>query len=264
MPKIIFHYKTAPADPKKFGPGKVFKSLTSKEFDSFNTNILGLGDITSNGEYVQALSTILDLGNFTNFCNQIDSQIVVPEFIDRFLKWLFLEIKHVSKVDEKNGQVLLWNDLPFFAKFLGDGILLLWDVRGTGRDQNMLINIANRMLAVTQAYKTHFYPEIKRQMAKPPDTLRCGIARGQIISIGNGEDYIGNCINVSSRLQKILTLSFAISRRGFEIPNDTGIGKFLVAKKHKIRGIGEEELIYILKSEFDQLSDVDKKLFQDV
>lgn len=264
MPKINFHYKTAPADPAKFGPGKVFKSLTSKEFDSFNTSILGLGDVSSNGEYIQALSVILDLGNFTDFCNQIDSQIVVPEFMDRFLKWLFHEIKQVSKVEEKNGQVLLWNDLPFYAKFLGDGILLLWDVRGTGRDQNMLINIANRMLAVTQAYKKDFYPEIKRQMAKPPNILRCGIARGQIISIGNGEDFIGNCINVSSRLQKILSLSFAISRRGFELPPDSGLGKFLVTKRYRIRGIGEEELIYVLRNEFDQLTDNEKKLFLDV
>ena len=111
-----------------------------------------------------------------------------------------------------------------------------------------------------------FLPYIEKRVSKPPIRLRCGISRGQIISVGNSEDYVGSCINISARLQKVNQLSFAVSRRGFDFSRNKkhAIVKLLTLKKFPIRGIGSDELIYVRKDEFDQLSKEEKKIFTDM
>src|ERR1700687_748845 len=66
--------------------------LPIRQFKRFNADILGLGKISQEGEYMEALAAMFDLEGFTMFCNQIDPHLVVPEFLDSFLKWLFEQI----------------------------------------------------------------------------------------------------------------------------------------------------------------------------
>jgi hypothetical protein len=263
MSKITFKYRSTPANAKKYGEGYRFPTITKKEFNAFNSNILGLGDLTSGGGYVQALSAMLDLQGFTDFCNQVDSHIVIPEFMDKYLNWMFEKLKTISVAEEKESDIQLWNELPFYAKFLGDGVLLLWDTTKLTKNWNSLFNVVYGLLNITEAYKKEFYPEIKKHVSKPPHILRCGVARGQIISIGNGEDYVGSCINIAARLQKIPALSFATSRRGFPFTKskDHPLNKLLIPKMYKIRGVGEDELIYILKDEYEGLTSSEKNFF---
>ena len=89
-----------------------------------------------------------------------------------------------------------------------------------------------------------------------------GIARGQVLSVGDGNDFVGPCINMAARLQKLGSMSFAISRRGFD-PKEcfTNIQKQLVLKKLPIRGVGEDEPVLLRKKEFAALSDEEKVLF---
>ena len=91
------------------------------------------------------------------------------------------------------------------------------------------------------------------------------MARGMVVSVGNGEDYVGPCINTAARLQKLSSLTFCISRRGFDIeknmPRETA-SKYIL-KSVPVRGIGECELVWIRKDEFDRLHDEEKKLFQE-
>src|SRR3982751_2685772 len=100
--------------------------ISDADFRSFNASLLGLGDISADGKYFEALAAIFDLEGFTSFTNQIDPHLVIPEFLNEFLTWLFDAISAQLKreVDE---EVILWGELPFFAKFLGDGVLFLWD-----------------------------------------------------------------------------------------------------------------------------------------
>jgi class 3 adenylate cyclase len=94
--------------------------------------------------------------------------------------------------------------------------------------------------------------------------LRCGIARGQIISIGDGNDYVGSCINLASRLQKLSQLTFAISRRGFDLSEEKyKPWKYFVLKKVELRGIGKEELVYVKEHEFDALRAAERKLLKE-
>jgi class 3 adenylate cyclase len=244
--------------------GRKLNSLSKEDFESFNSNILGLGDISQDGNILQALVAIFDLEGFTEFFNQIDPHIVVPEFLSKFLSWLFGEISAIVKLKEEDTKILMRANLPFFAKFLGDGILFIWDARQIV-DHKSIGNFVIALRIICNKYISEFLPKIKNDFAKPPIKLRCGIARGQIISIGNGYDFVGPCINVASRLQKLGNLSFAFSRRGFDIEKimrPIAQEKFIL-KKISIRGIGEEELVYIARKEFDDLSPKEKKLFKD-
>jgi hypothetical protein len=243
--------------------GFTHNSLSKKDFQSFNSSILGLGDISKDGTNIQALAAIFDLEGFTSFFNQPDPHIVVPEYLSIFLDWLFKEISDKIKKDDENENITIWGSLPFFAKFLGDGILFIWDtsysLSAIGIGNNILI-----LHRICKKYTSDLLPTVRKKAVKIPLRLRCGIARGQIMSIGNGQDFVGPCINIASRLQKISQLSFAFSARGVDI--EKGMSpenrKLYILKKMKVRGIGDE-LIYFDKSEFESLSSKEKKLFRE-
>lgn len=241
--------------------GFTYNSLSKKDFQSFNSSILGLGNISNDGTNIQALAAIFDLENFTSFFNQPDPHIVVPEYLSIFLDWCFKEISNKFKKDDENENITIWGSLPFFAKFLGDGILFIWDT-SYSMGVNGICNIIITLHDICTEYSSDLLPIVRRKAAKIPLRLRCGIARGQIMSIGNGQDFVGPCINIASRLQKISQLSFAFSSRGVDI--EKGMSpenrELYILKKMKVRGIGDE-LIYFDKNEFESLSSKEKKLF---
>ena len=244
------------------GEKTTIEVLDNKEFNKFNPQVLGLGDISLRSTQVEAIAAVFDLSGFTHFCTQVDPHLSVPEYLSRFLNWLFNEMKkdfvQKSYPDGKE----LWADLPFLAKFLGDGVLFLWDCNNMNGVENC--NIVISLKNICDNYLNRFYPKIKKVVVDPPNILRCGVARGRVFSVGNGEDYVGPCINIASRLQKFSLLTFCFSRRGFDFDEDM-IKKWaseFVVKSVSIRGIGENELICVLKSEFDNLPKKEKELFR--
>ncbi|MEI7899140.1 MAG: hypothetical protein WCK89_02735 [bacterium] len=266
MPHISFTYSRVTADPAQYGHGIAFSALSKAEFATFNPAVLGLGDLSCDSKNMQALAAFFDLEGFTDFCGQVDPHLVIPEFLTRYLNWLFQALAEEFRESTDADTVKLWGCLPFYVKFMGDGILFLWDTDRcngfTGK-----VNIANSLLTITDAYTRHFLVDIRKAVSNPPKILRCGIALGQITSIGGGADYVGPCINVASRLQKLSSLSFAVSRRGFDLsesPASEGqLRSFLVLKQTELRGIGLEELVYIRKDEFATLSASEKKELRD-
>jgi class 3 adenylate cyclase len=264
MAKLEFTYTRVPADEKKYGKGYAFLSVTEKEFSSFDSNALGIGDVSSDGKYVQALAAIYDLQGFTSFCNQVDSHLVIPEFLQRFVDWLFSTLTERVKEGVADGKVTLWSPLPFYTKFLGDGVLLLWDAEMLRADKIALFNIVDWLHQVSAMYTKEFIRIISKHVSNPPPVLRCGVARGQVISIGNGSDYVGSCINVASRLQKLSGLLFAVSRRGMDFSTaPSPFLKSLVLKKVELRGVGGEELVYVIPKEFNELAPKEKLLFKE-
>ena len=106
---------------------------------------------------------------------------------------------------------------------------------------------------------------MNKMIVSPPPKLRCGIARGIVYSVGDSNDFVGPCINMSARLQKLDSLTFCFSRRGIDpAVLDPNYAKLFVVKKVNIRGIGTEELVCILKREYDSLSDAESNGFIDV
>jgi class 3 adenylate cyclase len=228
----------------------------------FNPDVLGLGDIGSPSVQVEALAAMFDLSGFTNFCSQVDPHLAVPEYLSRFLDWLFAEIKKGFVKERDEEETILWASLPFLAKFLGDGVLFLWDTRNMGGAE--ICNVVTSLWEICGNYVRGFYPLIKKAVVQPPKVLRCGVSRGMVFSVGNGEDYVGPCINIAARLQKLSSLTFCLSRRGFDIekhmPEETA-AKY-VLKSVSLRGIGENELVWVRKEEFDNLESEEKALLR--
>jgi class 3 adenylate cyclase len=237
-------------------------ALSLIEFQSFNSALLGLGNISKESEPVEALAAIFDLEGFTSFCSQIDPQLVIPDYLSRFLEWLFETIGKEFQIEESKSHALLWARLPFFAKFMGDGVLFLWDTKYSD-NQADIGNIVVCLKDICDKYKTEFLPSIHLDIDRPPVRLRCGLARGQILSIGDGKDYVGPCINMASRLQKIESLSFAFPRKGFDIQKCFNLerqAEFMTIRA-PVRGVGDGENIVVLKSEWAGLNDKEKDQF---
>lgn len=254
----------------------IFVQLVNASLDGFSPRLLSLGDLKTPSKPVDVLAVLFDLEGFTTFTRQVDPQLTVPSFVSDFLDWLFDTIKGELAFDAK--QQLLWAELPFFSKFMGDGVLFLWKLdldRIVGIDPNQpadkirsqiqefLTNIVASLLEVCDKYDL-FLKRARTQHVDPPTRLRCGMARGTVIPIGRGTDFVGPCINIAARLQKFNDLSFAFSARGIDA---SGFGpdyrdKF-VKKRVSIRGIGDNELIYVPKEEVAKLPADVQALFRD-
>jgi len=253
MAKLDLQYKRVP-----IGGGLSQNSLSVEDFQKFNASILGLGDIERKGTYCQTLVAFFDLEGFTNFANQVDAHLVIPDFLARYLSWLFSAIADEFKEGEKSGRVRIWGSLPFFAKFLGDGVLFLWNTDLSGGESGIR-NIVRELHKITGRYSKECLPDVRKHVSKPSSRLRCGVARGQIVAVGNGHDFVGPSLNIASRLQKLSSLSFAVSRRGIDLSK---IKRF-VLKRVELQGIGDQELVYVLKSEFNKLPLKERKLFKE-
>lgn len=258
-------------------PAKGIQVVLDDDLTKFNVRLLNIGDLKAPSQSVEVLSVVFDLEGFTQFIKQVDPQLTIPHFISDFFSWLFRTV--VETLVDHDQENTLWAELPFFSKFLGDGILFLWkiDMRkivalGATIDSNQmhehlqrfLCNIIASLYNFCQRYPL-FLKEVKSKYIEPPPRLRCGIARGSVFPIGNDRDYIGPCINVSSRLQKFHNLSFAFSARGIDASGfNIAFEQIFVQKRVMIRGIGENELVYIVKGEFAALSEDEKAFFSDL
>lgn len=231
-------------------------ALRKSIFKKFGPSILGLEDILANKETFEALAVIVDLKDFTVFCDQRDPHLVVPRFVKSFLEWLFKKLSDELLIEAVGDKVVLWSHLPFFGKFLGDGVLFLWDVTDIGCEAKR--SIVQSFDVICDDYETKFLPSLKKHISTPPPKLRCGIAQGQVTSIANGGDFVGLCINIASRLQKLAdgSFSFAFTQKGLELEagTDWHESRDFRLIKIPIRGMSKDERIYVLNSEFRKLS----------
>ena len=237
--------------------------LTNGEIlKKFNPSTLDLGDISSPSQEIGTIAAVFDLSSFTQFCNQVDAHLAIPKFLNDFLDWLFSRIRIGLTNENTGGPETLWAEPPILSKFLGDGVLLLWNTRNM--TERSICRIVATFYDICRAYQQQFYPQICTVVDKPPSILRCGLARGKVFSIGNGKDYVGHCINTASRLSGLRFLSFCFHPRGISVQeympeeyNSTFIKKYL-----SIRGVGENELVWVIKEEFDRLPEESKELFR--
>ena len=174
---------------------------------------------------------------------------------------MFDKVKMGLTAANYSDRKVLWAELPFLSKFLGDGMLFLWSTRDM--NEKVICDIVSTLYEICISYRQQFYPRIARAVASPPNVLRCGIARGRVFSVGNGRDYVGHCINLASRLQKLSLLTFCFPRRGFDVPMQMrgDLREKVVEKRVAIRGIWDSDLVWVLKDEFDNLPDREKALF---
>jgi class 3 adenylate cyclase len=225
----------------------------------FDPTMLDLGDLSVPCQEKEALVAVFDLTGFTRFCNQVDAYLAIPRFLSDFLDWIFTNIRQRITEKSVSGNAL-WAELPMMVKFLGDGLLILWNTRRMTEDQ--LCRIATSLLEVTRAYRRDFYPRMSAVVDKPPAVLRCAVARGKVFSVGGGKDYVGHCLNNASRLSH-LGFSFCFPHRGFQV-REYLPAKYLqifVLKSVCIRGVGDDELVWLVREEFERLPPENKAMF---
>lgn len=235
-----------------------------RDLRKFNSKVLGLGSISTKSRMIDALAAVFDLSGFTTFCGQTDPHLSMPDFLQRFLDWLFGEIKKELSQRRFRQGVMLRADLPFFAKFTGDGVLFLWNTENM--EMKNICNILVALRNVSNRYSNIFVPVTKKDLSDIPKSLRCGAARGIVCTVGNGEDYVGSCINIASRLQKLSSLQFCFLKKGIDY--EDGMVKETACnyavKSVKIRGVGRNELVVIRIPDFEKLGKRDRAIFKDV
>jgi len=219
---------------------------------------------SARSEPTDAVAAVFDLAGFTNFCRQIEPHLSVPYYLNAFLTWLMSQLREEMLQAELKGGMRLWCPLPFFVKFLGDGLLVLWNSEEMNDAARR--NVVVEMVRICEKYATDFLPKVRGKIVEPPPKLRCGLARGTVFSVGEGEDYVGSCINMAARVQELPGISFCFNRRGFEIEASDAVKFFregIVVKQVSIRGIGEHELVCLLRSEAESLAPKDRKIYKD-
>lgn len=237
---------------------------TRRNLKRFNAKVLGIGDVSQRSVQREAIAAMFDLEGFTNFCRQVDPHLSIPKFLSEFLDWLFEAVKKELIQKRYRAGCLLYTDLPFFAKFTGDGILFLWDSSELSVAE--ICNVAVSLENICRRYRRDFAPRIRQELSDTPPRLRCGVARGLVCSVGNGEDFVGPCINMSARLQKLSSLPFCFSKRGFDY--EKGMVKETAetyeVKRVSVRGMGTGELVCVPKLEFGRLKKAERALFKEV
>ena len=253
---MIFRISDSDLLVDKDSNGKKIKVVKTARIQEFSPLLLGIGDVSKDSNQIEALIAIVDLKGFSKFCSQIDPYLAIPVFLSKFLNWLYLRLLEESTQIKTQLGTKLYANLPIKTKFLGDGVLFIWDVKGWSLIG--INNVVRIMSIICHKYDDEFSKEISNEVSSAPTQLRCGIARGNIYTVGNGDDFIGPCINMASRLQKLGPFSFAISKRGFNCFENKTLTKELTIVKSNVRGIGNDELIYVLKSEYEMLTPDEK------
>lgn len=238
------------------------RMLDNEIIKKFNPSMLDLGDISVPCQEREAIAAVFDLTGFTSFCNQVDSYLAIPRFLNDFLEWFFRNIREKMTEANYGNRSALWAELPIMVKFLGDGLLLLWNARRMSEGQ--ICKIAAKLYEICHAYRSEFYPKMSMAVNRPPRTLRCGVARGKVFSVGNGKDFVGHCINNASRLSRVGSLSFAFPHRGFPVREHMPAEylRLFTPKYVAIRGVGENELVWVVKEEFESLPEKNKEIFR--
>lgn len=250
MPKLQYNYTTQTRKTMSDGLEYSYNVLARWEFESLNHYVLGLGDISLEGRYRQALVAFFDLEKFTNFCNRPHADVTVPDFLNIYLEWLMTQLREGIKHGENDMTVGIFGALPFYIKFLGDGMLVFWDteqIQGAGGVMNTIYICAK----ITRKYKSEFVKFAQGHYGEVPQVLRCGIAKGRVITLGNGNDFVGGCINIAARLQKVDNHTFAVHQSGIDVGKypKHALAKILVPKKVNLRGIGDNQPVWVLKDE---------------
>jgi class 3 adenylate cyclase len=240
-------------------------ALSKKAFETFNVDVLDLGNVSALATPTEAIAAVFDLEAFTNFCKQIEPHLSVPKYLNSFLTWLMEQLRDEMREANHGTDAVLWSPLPFFVKFLGDGLLILWDSAdmSDATERNVILS----MFIICDRYKQQFLPTLRSKIVEPPSMLRCGVARGTVLSVGEGRDYVGSCINMAARIQKLPGISFCFNRRGFDIEDPRCVKFFteqIVIREVSIRGIGDHELVCILKSEAKKFTAKERKIFREL
>jgi len=220
-------------------------------------------------DLIRIIVVFFDLEGFTNFFDSapINKNIIIASYVNSFLSWINHQIDFAVQRHRLPQR-------PRLSKFLGDGVLYVWEVEQqkiTSRRTLDLINFCWNITCGKDSYEDKFLPQYMSRLGNNwecdyPKHLRTSIALGHAVKYMQGSrsvDYVSECINVASRLIKINPELYFIAHSDVYLGTDD-MFEFDYVKKRipVIRGINKPIVVYIDKDDYEGLSD--KSMFQDI
>jgi len=218
-----------------------------------------------------AIALVYDLEEFSNFFNQPDVQEYIPEFLNIISDSVSTCLFGGTAYWQDNAKYPPLSSTPIHEKFMGDGGLYIFTPDGLSdfRD-GFPVALCNRLYMLRRNFQqvlqkcTDTVP-----VFAIPKKIRFGLARGSVYELasnhGRQPEYIGFCINLSSRLQAYCPdLGFIVSAR-LKIPADklseSGYKKVIATK---IKGF-PKELVLVDEDEYKSLGgEVRTALFEEI
>lgn len=217
-------------------------------------------------DLVEIVVALFDLEGFTNFFNSssVITYNIVPKFINAFLSWLNYCFRNSCF------------PMPKYSKFLGDGVLLIWEtekeplLKGVLKAEFMDF-CWNMTRGQKESYEKEFLPELLKRI-KPiktceyPKHLRVSLSLGHAVKHVRGKsgEYVSECINVAFRIIKYNPELYFIAHSNL-VTNEALCGKKYVHKQLKqVKGINKPICVYIEEADFKDLTNKNKRQFRNV
>ena len=219
-------------------------------------------------DLIKIIVVIFDLESFTRFFDSagVNKNIVVASYINSFLSW----INYRLKLEIKSRRL---PERPKLSKFLGDGILYVWEVeqqRMTPLRALDLMNFCWNLTAGYDCYEEEFLPRFIQELGhnwscEYPKHLRASMTLGHAVKYvkqGGSVDYVSECINVASRLIKINPELYFVAHSDVYLGPEVYHHYWKKKRAPNIRGLGGPVVVYVDIDDFKALSD--KSMFQNV
>ncbi len=199
-------------------------------------------------DLIKIVVAIFDLMGFTRFFHSIsvNKELVVTSFINGLLYWFSYRFK-----EDK-----WW---PIFSKFMGDGVLMVWEL-GRQKLSNVdiiaIMNLCWNIVSARDSYEDEFLPEFNKKIGarwriKYPKQLKVGLSLGHAVRYTRDNertDYISESINIASRLVKFDRKIPFIAHSDIVLGSGPKKHNY-IEKSIRLRGI-EDICIYVDKEDF--------------
>lgn len=165
----------------------------------------------------RAIVVSLDLGKFSDFCNQSEPSVAIA--VPSLIKSIFDSLNQFfSEYDKSDSGFPLFRDddgklpQPDFIKYTGDGALMFWLCSPREQFSQEFCDTLVEAMRHFQINLSKQLPEWGKQwrIQRIPRIMRVGIAMGVVYALRPPHafqaftdpcDYVGYCINLAVRLQ---------------------------------------------------------------
>lgn len=241
--------------------------VTFDEREGRLADLLKDNSFTLHPEPIEAVVCVFDIEGFTAFCGLDDA----PRRVAPLLKATFNLVDFaLSSEDEEDREYLSFQGVaPMHIKFLGDGGLIIWKCpTASGLATEFYLKLLHALYQARTLYR-HESSELAGEIGIPkiPESLRVGVAMGQVLQMKCGpsglEEYIGVPINLASRLECYCRdLGFLASGRDLKTRDLDDSGFIRVKTKSEPRGFFTTEFVVADELDFSRLKEKAlKKLF---
>jgi len=217
------------------------------------------------------LALVFDISGFTNFFNKPDIHFYMTEYINQVIETVEIIIWGGESYWSKTNQYKPLSGKPIMRKFLGDGMLYVWE----DTEKGLITKNDFKIALINRLYNLQLnFDKINKRLNETipigdlPNSVKFGIAQGTILKLTeeNGAvDCIGPCINLASRLVKYCSEINFISSARLNLPASEleKSGYFKIIAK-ELRSF-ENEIVIIDKDDYENVNAADKKrLFKEI